>query len=666
MRLTEYGWLDSPAWGQVLLPLLVAGVVARVLGLGLLRGSQRGHRFRLVSRERRREIRTRYAEDASQRQSALRQLNADWPPHRIASVAEPVLTALVLGGALVVVVAGSWVRQRTGLLGPSDWTAYYESPPWPASSALAALTGGAPGGPGAALLALALAALCLALWARTRFLVLCSRMPSGTWEHSAVRRYLVPLLAGALVLALALVPVAALAATALWQLCSLLQARALHHSPPVRTPPPLSGGPAGAKAPPGATRRTVDGIGERFEKARASRAARRVREERVQRARTAAAEAQALVDARDAEIAAMVLAQSQALREEARAAAGTAGAAAPPRPATAPDATAPDTTAPDTTERDRTATERDPGARDGQPAPVVPCEPLPPGAPTGIGSYRLLGLIGAGGMGTVYLARRQGSATQVALKTLHTDLLGDAELLRRFENEAAVLAQVPEAYTAKVLGSGVADGVPYIAMELLDGRPLGSHLRAHGTFGSGEALRALALALAVALDGLHGRGLVHRDLKPANIMMTTDGPKLLDFGIARMIDQTRITRTGGSIGTPAYMAPEQIRDGGIGPAADVWAWGCCVVAAAFGGSPFTAENLFAIYPKVLEQPPEPAALAAVRALDPALAAVVERALAKAPADRPADGAALLGLLRPGAAQGAIGSEIVLGWRTLRL
>ncbi|MER8183930.1 serine/threonine-protein kinase [Kitasatospora sp. NPDC094015] len=657
MRLTEYGWLDSPAWGQVLLPLLVAGAVLRVLGLGVLRGSQRGHRFRLVGRERRREIRTRYAEDASRRQSALRQLNADWPPHRIASAVEPVLTGLVFAGAVVLALAGAWVRQRTGLLGPSDWTAYRESPPWPASSALAALTGGAPGGPAAAVLALVLAAAWLALWARTRFLVLCSRMPSGTWEHSAVRRYLVPLLAGALVLSLALVPVAVLAAAALWQLCSLFQARTLHHAPPVRTPPPLDGGPAAAKAPPGATRRTVDGIGERFEQARAARATRRVQEEREHRARLAAAEARAQVDARDAEIAAMVLARSQALRDQARAAAG---------PAPAP--TAPDPTARDAA-RDapvREATARDPGPQDDRPAPVVSCGPLPPGAPAAIGSYRLLGLIGAGGMGTVYLARRHGSATQVALKTLHADLLGDAELLRRFENEAAVLAQVPEAYTAKVLGSGVADGVPYIAMELLDGRPLGSHLRAHGAFGSGEALRALALALAVALDGLHGRGLVHRDLKPANIMMTTDGPKLLDFGIARMIDQTRITRTGGSIGTPAYMAPEQIRDGAIGPAADVWAWGCCVVAAAYGNSPFTAENLFAIYPKVLEQPPEPAALGAVRALDPALAAVVERALAKAPADRPADGAALLDLLRPGAVQGAIGSEIVLGWRTLRL
>lgn len=208
---------------------------------------------------------------------------------------------------------------------------------------------------------------------------------------------------------------------------------------------------------------------------------------------------------------------------------------------------------------------------------------LYPYEPRTIGGYQLLGRIGSGGMGTVYLARREGSATQVALKTINPELLGESELLRRFEREAEVLAMVSGAYTARVLDAGVDSGRPYLAMELLDGRPLDVHLREQGPIRSPEALRALALALAVALRGVHRLGLVHRDLKPANIMLTTAGPRLLDFGIAAIVDGTRLTRTGGGPGTLTYMAPEQFGDGPVGPAADVWAWACCVVCAAHGG-----------------------------------------------------------------------------------
>ncbi|MFJ4679666.1 protein kinase [Kitasatospora sp. NPDC088783] len=302
------------------------------------------------------------------------------------------------------------------------------------------------------------------------------------------------------------------------------------------------------------------------------------------------------------------------------------------------------------------------------PAPVhspVPHQPLNGHEPRSIGGYQLLGRIGAGGMGTVYLARREGAATQVALKTINLELLDDPDLLRRFQRESEVLAMVPGAYTARVLDTGVDAGRPFLAMELLDGRPLDAHLRELGPLRSPEALRALALALAVALSGVHRLGLVHRDLKPANIMLTSAGPRLLDFGIAALVDGTRLTMTGAGPGTLTYMAPEQFGEERVGTAADVWAWACCVVCAAHGASPFAATSTGGVIRRIVDTGPEPSALAAVHALDPALAATVTRALTPDPADRPADGAALLSLLTAGQPTD-VRAEITRGWNTLRL
>ncbi|MEU9859282.1 protein kinase [Streptomyces sp. NPDC047971] len=301
-----------------------------------------------------------------------------------------------------------------------------------------------------------------------------------------------------------------------------------------------------------------------------------------------------------------------------------------------------------------------------------PHRPLLPGEPQTIGGYQLLGRIGSGGMGTVYLARREGAATQVALKTINPELLDNADLLRRFQRESEVLSMVSGAYTARVLDSGVDAVRPYLAMELLDGRPLDVHLAEQGPIRAPEALRALALALAVALSGVHRLGLVHRDLKPANIMLTTAGPRLLDFGIADLVDGTRLTRTGAGPGTLTYMAPEQFGEERVGPAADVWAWACCVVCAAHGTSPFSATSTGAVIRRIVDTGPEPSALAAVRGLDPDLAAAVERALAVDPVGRPADGAGLVELLTsPAEARHEptlvdVREEITRGWRTLAL
>ncbi|MFD3517157.1 protein kinase [Streptomyces sp. NPDC058657] len=304
-----------------------------------------------------------------------------------------------------------------------------------------------------------------------------------------------------------------------------------------------------------------------------------------------------------------------------------------------------------------------PSASAGPHSPVSYQE-LHPNEPRTIAGYHLIGRIGSGGMGTVYLARREGSATQVALKTIHPELLDHPELLRRFARESEVLAMVPGAYTARVLDSGVEAGRPYLAMELLDGRPLDTHLREQGPLRAPEALRALALALATALSGVHRLGLVHRDLKPANIMLTTAGPRLLDFGIAALVDGTRLTRTGGGPGTLTYMAPEQFGDEPVGTAADIWAWACCVVCAAHGTSPFQATSTGAVIRRIVDTGPAPEALEAVRALDPALADAVRQALTADPAGRPADGAALVALLTADRDPGDIRAEITRGWQTM--
>ncbi|WP_404869799.1 serine/threonine-protein kinase [Kitasatospora griseola] len=302
------------------------------------------------------------------------------------------------------------------------------------------------------------------------------------------------------------------------------------------------------------------------------------------------------------------------------------------------------------------------------PPAQVPHQALGGHEPRSIGGYQLLGRIGAGGMGTVYLARRAGAATQVALKTINVELLDDPDLLRRFQRESEVLAMVPGAYTARVLDTGVDAGRPFLAMELLDGRPLDAHLRENGPVRSPEALRALALALAVALSGVHRLGLVHRDLKPSNIMLTSAGPRLLDFGIAALVDGTRLTMTGAGPGTLTYMAPEQFGEERVGTAADIWAWACCVVCAAHGASPFAATSTGAVIRRIVDTGPDRAALAAVHALDPALAAVVAHALTPDPAARPGDGAALLALLTSRRPDGGadVRDEITRGWSTLRL
>ncbi|MFC1404933.1 MULTISPECIES: serine/threonine-protein kinase [Streptacidiphilus] len=612
-------WAQGETWKPIAV-LLGIVLLLRLLGIAWLLRSQIGWRSRAVAGERRREIRGHFADDASQRQYALRQLDLGYPRHLLASGLELLFGVLVVGGMTVLMHIEN-IAVPKNPIDRRDLALFRFEPPYPSTWLSQAFQGRTHGGATTLLICLVLALLWLGAWYRTRYLLHVVHTPSGTWERSRLRRTLWPQLAVRFLAALLLLPVLGIATLLLWQLVALRAARRFHGKRPMTTPLPVIGRPVAtgpvvsqlwtgpAAFPPAHTGPPVP------------------------------APAAAPISAPYANL------PNPGSVPTPPASPTAPATAPPPRPATAPATRAPDPA----------------------PAPVVRCSPLGPHEPRTLGPYRLLGRIGAGGMGTVYVACLEGSATQVALKTLKPELLDDPELAQRFQREAEALGRVSSAYTARVIDSGIADGLPFIAMDLLDGAPLDAHLSRRGPILAPEALNAFALALAVALDGVHRSGLVHRDLKPANIMLTTAGPRLLDFGIAVMLDRTRLTRTGMGIGTLPYMAPEQFGEEPAGPWTDVWAWGCCLVAATAGRSPFQARDTAAILNRVLIAGPDETALATLGQVSPELLRVVRLALTRDSAQRPADGNALLLQLLPGAQRPPdLGERITRGWRTLHL
>ncbi|WP_246080612.1 serine/threonine-protein kinase [Nonomuraea mesophila] len=234
-----------------------------------------------------------------------------------------------------------------------------------------------------------------------------------------------------------------------------------------------------------------------------------------------------------------------------------------------------------------------------------------------------MGRLGAGGQGVVYLANAPDGA-QVALKVINADVGSDAR--RLFEREFAVLRRVSSFCTAQVLDADVTADPPYIVSEYVPGSSLHAHVAEHGPL-MGTELDRLAVATATALIAIHRAGIVHRDLKPQNVLLGHDGPRVIDFGIARVL-QDGAALASAQVGTPRYMAPEQIRGEEFGPAADIFAWGATIVHAATGRSPFEGGTLPAILYRVLHEPPD------LTSLPAHLRPLVERCLSKDPADRP--------------------------------
>ncbi|MFI5657567.1 protein kinase [Streptomyces sp. NPDC051684] len=254
-------------------------------------------------------------------------------------------------------------------------------------------------------------------------------------------------------------------------------------------------------------------------------------------------------------------------------------------------------------------------------------QPLQTGEPTTVGPYRLLGRIGSGGMGRVYLGRSAGGRT-VAVKIVHPHFALDDEFRARFKREVQAARRVGGAWTAPVLDADPDAEVPWVATGYVAGPSL-TQAAAEGAGLPEHSVRVLGAGLAEALAAVHGLGLVHRDVKPSNVLLTLDGPRLIDFGIARATDGTAsLTSTGVSIGSPGYMSPEQILGRGVTGAADVFSLGAVLVYAAVGSSPFPGDSSAALLYKVVHEEPE------LGSLTGELREVAAACLAKDPAARP--------------------------------
>ncbi|GHD18929.1 hypothetical protein GCM10007147_09610 [Nocardiopsis kunsanensis] len=262
-----------------------------------------------------------------------------------------------------------------------------------------------------------------------------------------------------------------------------------------------------------------------------------------------------------------------------------------------------------------------------------PMPSLPPGVqpldgrdPRRVGPFRLVGRLGSGGMGVVYAAL-DDEDRRVAVKTVHRVFASDAEFRTRFAREVALVRRVRAACVPRFLESDTRAEVPWLATEYVAGPTLAEHLRDHGPLRE-TGLVLFALGTAEALTAIHAAGVVHRDLKPGNVILAPDGPKVLDFGIARAVEETALTRTGGVVGTPGWIAPEQYRGEDATGYSDVFAWACLLAHAATGREPFGSGSTGAVVTRVLGGAPD------LDGVPGALALSLEQALAKDPDRRP--------------------------------
>ncbi|GAA3527762.1 hypothetical protein GCM10022419_003190 [Nonomuraea rosea] len=277
--------------------------------------------------------------------------------------------------------------------------------------------------------------------------------------------------------------------------------------------------------------------------------------------------------------------------------------------------------------------------------------PLVAGDPTELGPFRLSGRIGEGGQGIVYLGLTD-AGEQAAIKLLHVKFTGDTIARSRFARELKAAQRVASFCTARVVAADLDGDTPYIASEYIDGRPLREIVETDGPL-SGTVLDRLAIGTATALTAIHHASIVHRDFKPDNVLIAADGPRVVDFGIARIIDSTG-TITSRAIGTPAYMAPEQIAGDDIGPYTDVFSWGATIAFAATGKTAFEGKSIAVVLNRILNHEVD------VTMMPEPLQSVVRSALSKSPAERPSADQILLRLLGQSSTVGASTAVLTRG------
>ncbi|MEU4829413.1 serine/threonine-protein kinase [Streptosporangium sp. NPDC023615] len=252
---------------------------------------------------------------------------------------------------------------------------------------------------------------------------------------------------------------------------------------------------------------------------------------------------------------------------------------------------------------------------------------LSPDEPLQIGRYRVLSRLGRGGMGTVYLGVAP-DGQQVAIKVINPEYSQHERFRMRFRREADAAQRVRRFCTAAVIEAALDGDQLYVVTEYVTGPNLEEAVDSGGPL-RGSSLDALAVGVATALTAIHGAGVVHRDLKPSNVLLSSVGPRVIDFGIARALDTlSGMTGTGEILGTPRYMAPEVLRGEPVSAACDVFSWGCLMAFAASGRAPFGGEALPAVLYQVLNTEPS------LEGMEPTLRGIVGHALAKDPRRRP--------------------------------
>lgn len=251
--------------------------------------------------------------------------------------------------------------------------------------------------------------------------------------------------------------------------------------------------------------------------------------------------------------------------------------------------------------------------------------PLKPQDPQVLGPYRLVGRLGAGGMGTVY-AGIDSTERRAAVKLVHRELAHEPEFRLRFAREIALLGRVHGSFAVRVLGFDTEAAQPWLATEYVAGPTLAHRVTRSGPLSEQEVI-GLSAGLAEALRAMHAAGVIHRDLKPSNVILSATGPRLIDMGIARALDETSVTRTGVLVGSPGWISPEEYRGEEVSPAADIYGWGLLSLFAATGRMAFGTGRPEVLAMRVLSDSPD------TSDVPEQIQPLLRRALSKDPAER---------------------------------